>query len=108
MLRSALLPKISVAADELSFSPLKSLSALLKATLVMNVLGATAESTLTTKVKLTVPTTTVALVHCTWPPDPTAGVVQLQPAADVKETNVVPAGSESLSTAFSAGSGPRF
>jgi hypothetical protein len=47
-----------------------------------------------------------ASVHVTAPPAPTAGVVQLQPTADARETNVVPAGSVSLIVALNAGSGP--
>ena len=42
------------------------------------------------------------------PPDPTAGVVQDQPAIAGSETKVVPAGSVSLHDAESAAAGPLF
>src|SRR5690348_16341377 len=50
---------------------------------------ATPASTFTTRVTSPPPTRTLAFEHETVPPAPTAGVVQLQPAAEDSETKVV-------------------
>ena len=62
--------------------------------------------TFTTSVKLALPMPSDALLHDTVPFVPTAGVVQVQPAAAVSDANVVPAGNASLSTASVAAAGP--
>ena len=56
--------------------------------------AAVAASTCTTSVNAAVPIANAAFVQDTVPPAPMAGVVQLQPAGDVSDTNVVPAGNE--------------
>jgi hypothetical protein len=52
-------------------------------------------STLTTSVKTALPGVSDAIEQDTVPFDPIAGVVHDQPAGEVKDTNVVPAGSVS-------------
>jgi hypothetical protein len=64
-----------------------------------------------TRVKLAErPAASTALVQVTVPPEPTGGVLQTNagPADCVIETNVIPAGMESLSVTVAASSAPRF
>ena len=67
---------------------------------------ATAASTATTRVNAELPTAKLACVQSTVPLAPTAGVVQLQPAGDVKDTKLVPTGRASLHAADVAAFGP--
>jgi len=68
----------------------------------------TLELTRATIVMADVPGANDGFVANTVPLAPTAGVVRVQPAGAVAETNVVPAGSASVSVAFRALSGPLF
>lgn len=61
---------------------------------------------LSTSVKTSLPGENAGRVQLTVPVAPGAGVVQLQPAIELIETNVVPAGSASFRTTFCASSGP--
>src|SRR5215212_7313750 len=76
------------------------------AVLVMMVPPATEPSTATTSVKTLLPVVTEAFVQVIVPVPPTAGVAHDQPAADASETNVVFAGTSSLSETVAAVSGP--
>src|ERR1044071_4090919 len=81
------------------------------AELVMMVLCGVLALTLTTMVKTAVsPAATVALENCTVPVPPTAGCVLLQPVpvVTVADTNVVFAGSVSLTLTVCASLGPLF
>jgi hypothetical protein len=69
---------------------------------------ATAALTPTVSVKTALPAERVATEQETVPPAPTAGVVQIHPAADASETKVVPAGSVSESETDAASLGPAF
>jgi hypothetical protein len=60
----------------------------------------------TIKVKTALPGGNEAIVHVTVPPEPTAGVVQLQPAGEVTETKLVPAGNTSVRVNVEAVLGP--
>ena len=60
----------------------------------------------TTKVKTALPAGNEAIEHVTVPAEPTAGVVQLQPAGEVSETKVVLAGNASVSVTVEAELGP--
>lgn len=64
--------------------------------------------TFTTSVNAAVASANDELLQLTVPGAPTAGVVHDQPAGDVSETNVVPAGNASLRVALCAGFGPLF
>ena len=65
------------------------------------------DTTVTTTVKgETLETATSGLVHEIVPVPPTAGVVQVQPAAEVIDWKVVFAGMASVKTAFTASRGP--
>jgi len=67
------------------------------------------EATFTTRVKTAdSATATDAFVQDTVPVPPTAGVVHVHPAAAVRDTNVVPVGSVSLTTTLLEGSTPSF
>src|SRR5689334_15736519 len=69
--------------------------------------GDAAASTVTTRVNTSLaPAASTGLPQFTDPVPPTAGVVQLQPAGEVSEVNVVLAGIESVSAAPDAASGP--
>jgi hypothetical protein len=61
--------------------------------------SATLESTCTERLKFAVAPADIApdIVHVTVPVAPTAGVLQTQPPGALNETNVVPAGSVSVS-----------
>src|SRR5687767_13578833 len=73
----------------------------------MLVPGATSASTCTVRVKVSLaPAPNVGRVAEIVPPLPAAGVVAVQPAGEDNETNVVPAGSASLSATFAAACGP--
>ena len=77
------------------------------AVLEMTVPLAVVESTFTTMVKLALsPLPIVAFVHVTVPLAPTAGVVQVQPAAALSETKVVCSGSGSVTLTELACEGP--
>jgi hypothetical protein len=67
---------------------------------------ATPGPTATTSVNTAELTAKDAFEQLTVPPAPTAGVVQLQPPGEDRETNVVPAGSVSLIVALAAVPGP--
>ncbi len=54
------------------------------------------------------PAASVATAHETVPVVPVAGAVQVQPAAGVRLSNTVPAGTTSLNCTFAAAPGPRF
>ena len=68
----------------------------------------TTMATATTSRKLDVVTAKLALLQLIAPLAPTAGVVHVQPAGAMSETNVVPEGSVSLQLALVALSGPLF
>src|SRR5262245_58031988 len=77
------------------------------AVLVRVVPAATPPLTRTTRVKIAVsPAATVARVLLTVPVPPTGGVALDQPAGDVKDTNVVLAGTVSVRLTFWASLGP--
>jgi hypothetical protein len=99
-----------VACAALSFSEFGSNvpAELIEAIFVNVVPGGVPGGILTTSVNVAVrPTANVAIEQVTVPPAPTAGVLQLKPTGDVKETKVMPAGIGSTSATLSAGSGPR-
>src|SRR5689334_7183625 len=74
---------------------------------VMTVPPDVAASTLTTRVNTSLAdAATLGLLQFTVPVAPTAGVVQLQPAAETSDTKVVLAGIASASVAVAAASGP--
>src|SRR4051812_44133869 len=70
--------------------------------------AATAGSICTSSVNTALVMPRLAIEQFTGPPAPTAGVVHDQPAADDKETNVVPAGSVSARVTLAALLGPAF
>ena len=76
------------------------------AVLVMTVPPAVAPSTATTSVNDALPAIMLAFVQEIEPVAPTAGVVQLHPPGDDSTTNVVFAGTESVSVTFAAAFGP--
>ena len=76
------------------------------AVFVSTVPAATDALTFTTRVKTVLPTANDGLVDETVPPEPTAGVVLVQPLTVDNETKVVPTGKVSLHEALVAASGP--
>ena len=76
------------------------------AELLSSVPAATDELTLTTRVKAELVVAKEGLLQLIAPPAPTAGVVQLHPAAALSEAKVVPAGKVSIHVAEPAASGP--
>lgn len=72
------------------------------------VAAATPDPTATTSVKTELPNPAEAFEQLTVPPEPTAGVVQVQPPGELNDTNVVPAGNVSLMFAVAALLGPAF
>src|SRR5215212_9243818 len=78
------------------------------AVLVMTVEGTAAGLTFTTSVKTALPIVNVAAVQVTVPPLPTAGVEQVHPAGEARETKDVPAGRVSTTCTDVALPGPAF
>ena len=68
----------------------------------------TVDPTATVSVKTALPAPNEAIEQEIAPPEPTAGVVQPQPAGSESETNVVPAGSVSSRVTAAAALGPPF
>ena len=100
---------VVVAAAELFPALLSGVAELTVAVLLMLVPAGVAALTCTTSVKFDVdPATTFPLSAVTGPVAPTAGVVVVQPAGAVNETNVVFAGRTSLSETAVASLGPLF
>jgi hypothetical protein len=81
-------------------------AAVMVAVLVRTVAGAA--TTFATTMKVAAPMGNDAIVHVTVPFVPTVGPEQFQPAVPETETNVVPAGSGSLSCTEAAVLGPEF
>ena len=78
------------------------------AVLVRTVPPAIVGATWTIRMKTALPGAKEAFEHEIVPPAPTAGVVQLHPAGEASEPNVVPAGSVSASVVVAALLGPAF
>src|SRR3954465_5581786 len=108
MARSAVfdIPIVVDAAEPL-FSSFGSVGSLTLATFVIMVPSLVFAATWTTSVKrASPPAGKLLLAQLTVPPELGWGVVQLQPAGEVNETNVVPAGMPSFRVALPAASGP--
>ena len=106
--RSACALTVVVAVLELLLGVGSAVAALTLAVSLKTVPWATALPTFTTRVKAAGPGARLMLDELTTPVLPTAGVVFDQPAGDVSETKVVPAGSVSLSATDAAALGPLF
>jgi hypothetical protein len=80
------------------------------ATLFVNVVSSPCEQLTPTTGRMTIfsPDDTDGFVQVMEPPDPTAGVVHVQPGGGVSETNETPAGSVLVSVTLDAGFGPPF
>jgi hypothetical protein len=78
------------------------------AVLVISVPAAVFDATRTASVNCALPAARLGFEHDTVPLAPTAGVVHVQPAGALSETNVVPAGTASVIVADAALDGPEF
>jgi hypothetical protein len=96
-----------------SVAPFSGSGGVLIATVLVTVVpGGVPESIFTAKVNVSsVPTGRLGLVQLTTPPDPTAGVVQVQPlggfGGEEIETKVVPGGNWSVKVAIAEFCGPK-
>jgi hypothetical protein len=106
--RSAEAETVVVSVSELLLGSSSGVADAAVATLLMVVPGAVPGFTFTTSVKAAPDTPNEGLVAVTVPVPPTAGVVAVHPAGAVNDTNVVLAGTASVSVTFAAFEGPEF